>query len=141
MLVPAGAAAPPGPLTAQAVPARAGSRPAELRLAFRTELQCGRVGPGPVIVALPSAERIPASIRAGAVLVNGAAPRSVTRTGSVISLAIPPAHGITCNVIGPGTISIVFTRAAGLGNPAASGTYRVSVRAGGRAATGNLVVS
>jgi hypothetical protein len=80
-------------------------------------------------------------MHAGAVLVNGATPKSVTRTGSVVSPAMPPAHGTTCNVIGPGAISIVFTRAAGLGNPTASGTYRVSVRAGGHAATGSLVVS
>lgn len=84
---------------------------------------------------------MPASIRAGAVLVNGAAPRSVSRAGSVVTLAVHPTTGITCNVIGPGTITIVFTRAAGLGNPTASGTYRVSVRAGSRAASGNLVVS
>jgi hypothetical protein len=152
ILAPAGAAAPPkvqpiapiaiqpvGSLVAQAVPAQHGVRPAALRLTFRTELQCGRLGGGPIVVVFPAAERMPMSLHAGDVRVNGAA-LDASVTGHVVAIALPKTTGLTCDVIGPGTLSIVFTKAAGLGNPEAAGTYRVSLRVRGNVAAAPFAV-
>lgn len=153
ILVPAGAAAPPkvqpiapitilpiGTLVAQAVPAQSGARPAGLRLSLRTELQCGRLSGGPVIVVFPAAERMPASLQAGDVLVNGKA-LNASLSGHVASIALPKTTGLTCDVIGPGTVSVVFTKAASLGNPLTPGTYHVSLRVRGKIAVAPFVVS
>jgi hypothetical protein len=150
--VPALAASPPKPklpvqlpltgsATAVAAPATAGARPVALTLKLRYEMQCGRPGPGPLVVSLPAAERVPHMIVRGSVLVDGKAPRTVSVSGHAITIALVPAHGITCMVIGPGTLTAVFTRAAGLGNPAAAGSYPIAVRIGARAFTPQLTVT
>jgi hypothetical protein len=153
MLVPAGAAAPPkvhpiapiivqpvGAMVAQAVPAQSGARPAALRMSLRTELQCGRLGGGPIIVVFPAAERMPEALQDGDVLVNGKALGAVLM-GHVVSIALPKTIGVTCDAIGPGTVSVVFTKAAGLGNPLAPGTYHVSLRVRGKGAVAPFVVA
>lgn len=153
ILVPAGAAAPPkvqpiapitilpvGTMVAQAVPAQSGARPAGLRLSLRTELQCGRLSGGPIIVGFPAAERMPASLQAGDVLVNGKA-LNASLMGRVVSIALAKTTGVTCDVIGPGTVSVVFTKAANLGNPLAPGTYHVSLRVRGKTAVAPFVVA
>jgi hypothetical protein len=152
ILVPAGAAAPPkvqpiapitilpvGSMLAQAVPARSGARPAGLRLTLRTELQCGRLSGGPIIIGMPAAERMPASLQVGDVLVNGKA-LDAKLSGHVVSIALPKTTGVTCDVIGPGTVSVVFTKTASLGNPLAPGTYRVSLRVRGKIAAATFAV-
>ena len=153
VLVPAGAAAPPpvhpvqpiviqpvGTLVAHAVPKRSGARPAELRLSLRTELQCGRLSGGPIIVGFPSAERMPAALQSGDVLVNGKALQA-SLAGHVVSIALPKTIGLTCDVIAPATVSVVFTESASLGNPATPGTYHVSMRVRGKAAVATFVVA
>jgi len=153
ILVPAGAAAPPkvqpiapiavhpvGSLVAQAVPAQSGARPAALRLSLRTELQCGRLGGGPIVVVFPAAERMPAALQDGDVLVNGKA-LGATLEGHVVSIALPKTIGVTCDVVEPGTVSVVFTKAAGLGNPLAAGTYHVSLRVRATGAIASFVVA
>ena len=153
ILVPAAAAAPPGvdpisPITilpvgamvAQAIPAQSGARPAGLRLSLRTELQCGRLSGGPIIVSLPAAERVPASLHAGGVLVNGKA-LDASLVGHAVSIAFPKTVGLMCDVIGPGTVSVVFTKAANLGNPMTPGTYHVSLRVRGTIAVAPLVIA
>jgi len=118
--------------TAVATPATAGARPAALTLTLRYEMQCGRPGAGPIVVSLPAAERVPHAIARANVLVDGKAPRSVSVSGHAVTIALVLPHGITCMVIGPGTLTVSFTRAAGLGNPAAAGRYRAGVRVGAR---------
>ena len=152
ILVPAGAAAPPkvqpiapvtmppvGTMTAQAAPAESGARPAVLRLAVRAELQCGRPRGGPIVVVFPAAERMPASLQAGDVLVDGKA-LAATLSGHVVSIALPKTTGVTCDVIGPGTVSVVFTKTARLGNPVTAGTYHVSLRMRATSAVGSFVI-
>jgi hypothetical protein len=126
--------------SAVASPARAGARPAVLALTMHYEMQCGRPGPGPVVVALPAAERVPRAIARAGVLVDGRAPRSVGVSGHTVTIGLVPPKGITCMVIGPGTLAVSFTRAAGLGNPAEAGSYRIGVRVGARAFTPRLAV-
>jgi len=145
--VPAGAAAPPvhipgaGSLTAQATPSRAGARPAQLQLSVRAELQCGRVGPAPIVVTLPAAERLPGALAAASVRVNGAAPTRVVVRGKVVTISPPVQPKIICDVIGPGTIKVVFMPAARLGNPVRAGAYRVTMHARGETASGSFAVS
>ena len=43
-------------------------------------------------------------------------------------VALPPRPEVMCDVIGPGRLTIAFSRAAGLGNPAAAGSYTVTAR-------------
>jgi hypothetical protein len=153
ILVPAGAAAPPkvqpiapitvlpvGAMAAQAVPAQSGARPAGLRLSLHTELQCGRLSGGPIIVVFPGAERMPATLQVGDVLVNGKA-LGASLTGHVVSIPLPKTTGVACDVIGPATVSVVFTKAANLGNPLTAGTYHVSLRVRGKVAVAPLVVA
>lgn len=128
----------PHTLTAVAQPARAGARPMQLTLTERAELQCGRVGPGPVIVTLPAGERMPATIPAAAVSVNGTAPTAVERAGRAVTLTLPRPGGVICDVIGPGTVTIRFRRSALLGNPGKPGLYTVTLKVRGQTQSGRL---
>lgn len=128
----------PHTLTAVALPARAGARPMQLTLTERAELQCGRVGPGPIVVTLPAGERWPATIPAAAVSVNGTAPTAVTRDGRAVALTMPRPGGVICDVIGPGTVTVRFRRSALLGNPGKPGLYTVTLKVRGQTQSGRL---
>jgi hypothetical protein len=148
--VPALAASPPklpvplpptGSATAVAAPATAGARPVTLTLKLRYEMQCARPGAGPLVVSLPKAMHVPRTLARSSVVLGGKPPASVSVTGHVVVLTLPPQHGVTCMVIGPGTLTVVFARAAGLGNPAAAGSYPIAVRIGAHAFTPHLAVT
>jgi hypothetical protein len=135
IVVPAAAVAavPVGPTPGSSVTAtlsspKAGARPVALTLRMRLQLVCGQPGPGNAVVTLPEAAAVPASIRGGAVLVNGNHATAVSVSGHNVSVALPRRPGVTCLSIAPGTLTIVFTTRAGLGNPQAPGTYSVRVR-------------
>lgn len=154
--VPAGLAAPPphknvkplpptllpalGTATAAAEPATAGARPAVLTVSLRLELQCGRPRVGVVVVTLPAAMRAPAEIEAADVLVGGRTPLALHRHGRVFTLMLRPTVGMTCDVLAPGNLTVVFARGAALGNPVRSGSYPVVIRAGSTRAVAHLVV-
>jgi len=114
----------------QVSPAQAGARPVALTLRLGYEMQCGYPGPGPVVVQLPAAEMVPARIARTAVLVNGKSAPGVQVTGRAVMVALPPRPQVMCDVIGPGTLTVVFTRAAGLGNPSRAGNYTVTATRG-----------
>jgi hypothetical protein len=101
----------------------AGARPVALTLALRYEMQCGSPGVGPVTLTLPAKMAVPANIAASAVLVDGKAAPSLTRSGSKILVGLPPQPRIMCDSITLGTLTIVLTKAAGIGNPKSAGTY------------------
>ena len=104
-------------------------------------MQCGRPGPGPVVVSLPAAERVPRTIARRDVSLGGKPPLHASISGHVIVLTLPPERGIICDVIGPGKLTVAFAPAAGLGNPPAAGTYAIAVRVGARAFVAHLAVS
>jgi hypothetical protein len=110
--------------------AHAGVRPVVLTLAIRTELQCGRLIGGALVVRLPAQERLPATVAATAVLVGGKASGAVAVAGHTLTISIPRPHTMMCDVIGPGTVSLVLTRSANLGNPKTAGTYPLVVARG-----------
>jgi hypothetical protein len=124
-----GTAAAAGPmLPAQSVSVgasslRVGAHPVALTFTFRYEMQCGDPGTGPVVLQLPAAMSVPSTVTKSTVLLNGSAPSSVVVKGSKITVGIPPRSGVMCDVIGPGTLTVVLERSARIGNPKSAGTY------------------
>ena len=110
---------------------RVGARPIVMTLALQTELQCGHLFGGTLVVRLPAGERVPKAIPAKAVLISGLPSRGVSVSGHELTVQVPRPTGVMCAVLGPGTAKIVLTRAAGLGNPARAGSYRVSLTRAG----------
>lgn len=108
---------------------RAGARPVDVVLTLRYTMQCGWPGPS-IAVTFPAAERLPSRVATSSVLVNGKRPATVSLSGRTISIGIARPGAVMCDVIGPGTARIDFTRAAALGNPSATGTYAVAARHG-----------
>lgn len=121
-------------LTASLSTDRAGARPVIVTLALTYPMRCGHPGPGSLVVTFPGAERLPNRIPASAVLLNNHAAASVKRSGNDVTIALPRPSGISCNVIGPGKLTVVFTRSARLGNPPRAGSYQLAAR------TKNLVL-
>jgi hypothetical protein len=119
----------------------AGARPVVLVARMRYEMQCNWPGPGSLVFRFPSAVRLPARIAAGAVLVNGKAATAARPSAGVVSVALPPRKGIMCDLMGPGTVTVTFTRAAAIGNPKHAGSYTVRAQHVQEVAAGNLVVS
>ncbi len=107
---------------------RAGTRPVTLTLKLGYEMQCGYPGPGPVVITFPAAWRLPATLGATPVLVNGKAAVSASVSGHRVTVGLAPRPQIMCDVIGPGTLTIQFTRGANLGSPLAAGTSVVTAQ-------------
>jgi hypothetical protein len=130
-----------GTATAAAEPARAGARPVALTLTIEVELQCGRLQHGPVVVSLPEKMRLGASLARTAVLLDGKPAATVSLTGHLVGIGVPPRTGIICDVMSPGKLKIIFTPAAHFGNPPAPGRYAVTIRVGATSGTAHLIVS
>ncbi len=130
---PAPAAAPVG-LTPSASlsisSSRAGERPVAVTLTLRYEMQCGNPGTGSLIVNLPAQEQLPASFPLASALLNGKHAHLTVAAGKELVVALPARRGVLCDVIGPGKLTLVLTKAAKLGNPVTAGPYAVSARAG-----------
>jgi len=125
------AALPPTSASVALSSARAGAKPVVLTLLLGYDMQCGYPGTEPIVVIFPAQERLPARIPATAVLVDGHAAPTVSVAGHVvrIGLGVAPPR-VMCDVIASGTLRLVFTRAAGLGNPARAGSYRLNATKG-----------
>lgn len=108
------------------------ARPVQLTLTLHQELQCGRLRGRSVLVVLPRAFAVPRRIVPAAVQVGGETPLAVlvSRRARSVRITLPPPPGLICDSIGPGSISVVFEKAAHLGNPAKPGHYRVSITVG-----------
>jgi hypothetical protein len=128
-------------VTATLSSAHAGARPVVLTLALRTELQCGRLNGGALVVRLPAQERVPATVAATAVLVGGKPSGAVAVAGHTLTVSIPRPRGMMCDVIGPGTVTLVLTRSANLGNPKNPGTYPLVVSRGTQQFKTTLTIS
>ena len=84
---------------------------------LRYEMQCGWPGPGTVTIRFPTAMAVPSAIPATSVLAEGKPAPSVVSRGRQETVRLPPRKGIMCDVIGPGRLTITFTRAARIGYP------------------------
>jgi hypothetical protein len=128
--------------TATLSSAKAGAKPVALTLRVHYEMICGEPGAGRAVVSLPAASAVPRTIDGAAVLVNGKPAPSVSVSGHKVSIAMPPKRpGVTCMVVGPGTLTLTLTRAAGIGNPATAGTYTIRVRRNRLAFTAKVAIS
>ncbi len=94
------------------------------------EMQCGSPGLGPVTLALPAKMSVPAKIVRSSVLVDSKTAPSLTRSGSRLVVGLPVQGVVMCDSIAPGTLTIVVTRAAGIGNPSGAGTYALAIEKG-----------
>jgi hypothetical protein len=130
----------PQSATASLSSARAGARPVALTLELEYDMQCGYPGPGPVVVGLPAAEHVPVALARSQVLVNGHPAASVQVSGHRVDVGLAPAPQVMCDVIGPGRLTIVFSSAAGLGNPARAGSYTIDVTRASTALSARLTV-
>jgi hypothetical protein len=126
-------AAPADSATASVTPAHAG-RVATLVVKLHTELQCGALHPGRGVLNLPQRMVVPAS---PVVKLDQTATANVAVAGHTLSFTIPHRSGMTCMVIGPGTVTITV---AGLRNPGA-GRYTVHATANGRTFAATFAVS
>jgi hypothetical protein len=116
----------------------AAARPVAVALRTTMSLQCG--WPGPALdVVFPAAERLPNAIPRSAVLIDGERPAAVTRSGRTVSLSVARPQ-VLCDAIGPATVRVTFTRAAGLGNPTRADAYAITVGHGAEAARGTFAV-
>jgi hypothetical protein len=111
---------------------RAGRRPVTLTLKLGYEMQCGYPGPGPVVVTFPVAWRLPAKLGATPVLVDGKAAVSASLSGHTVKVGLAPPPQIMCDVIGPGTLTIQFTRGDDIGSPLKAGTSVVTATVKGQ---------
>jgi hypothetical protein len=110
---------------------KAGAKAVTLTVALNTELQCGRLRGGALVLRLPAQARLPGAIAASAVLVGGKASGRVAVDGHSLRISLPPPRGtMSCDSIRQGVVKIVVASAAGLGNPRAPGTYTVRLTRG-----------
>ncbi len=121
---------------------RAGAKPVELVIRLRYTMVCGQPGAGTAVIMLPTAADVPARIATSAVRVNGKAAPAVSVAGHDVTISLPLKRpGVTCMVVGPGTLTLTLTRAAGLGNPAAAGKYTIRIRRRTRTFTTSVAIS
>src|SRR5581483_9242943 len=104
------------------------------------EMQCGYAGAGPIVVSFPRAFTLPKRFTAGAVQLGGE-PIPAAVDGREVTVTIAPRTGVMCDVIGPGSVALTFTRAARLANPAKKGSYRFTATHGKRAFAAALAIS
>lgn len=109
---------------------RAGARSVTVTVSLRTELQCGRLVGGSLVLGLPAEEQVPRTIAAAAVRVGRQASGAVSVRGHALTVTVPRATGVLCDVIGPGRVDVVLTRTANVGNPGRRARYAITVRRG-----------
>ncbi len=117
----------------------AGAHAVRLKFTLRYEMQCAYPGGGPLIVTFPSALKLPADFAVGTVLLSGK-PVPATVSGRQVAVTVPPHKGMLCNIVAPGSLTLVFTHAAKLANPARAGSYHFTARHGTRAFTAALTI-
>ncbi len=115
------------------------ARAVRFTVTLRYEMQCAYPGPGPLVVTFPSALKPPADFAAGTVLLSGK-PVAATVSGRQVAVTVPPHKGMLCDIVAPGSLTLVFTHAAKLANPARAGSYRFTATHGRRAFTAALTI-
>jgi len=111
-------------------PNLARAQPVSVTLVLHYDMQCGYPGPGPIGVTFPAQVRLPSRIARTAVRVDGHAAPAVAVSGRSVRVGLAPPPQIMCDEISEGELTIVFTRAAGLGNPLHAGAYTLAASRG-----------
>ncbi|HEX4521844.1 MAG TPA: hypothetical protein VH063_19980 [Gaiellaceae bacterium] len=126
-------------MTVSAAPQVASAHAVRLEVTLRYQMQCGYPGKGPLRVTFPSAMSLPQSFASRAVRLNGK--RIAARVkGRRVSVSVPPPKGVLCNTIGPGSVTLAFTRAAKLRNPSRPGSYGFRATHAGHSFTAKLPI-
>jgi hypothetical protein len=110
-------------MTVRASPDAAHAQRVRVTVTLRYVMQCGYPGAGPLVVTFPSAVRLPKRFATGAVKLSGKAAAATIRARRV-TVTVPPHNGVLCSTMGPGPVSVVFTRTARLADPMRAGSYR-----------------
>ena len=110
-------------MTVTASPRAAKAHAVRLRLTLRYQMQCGYAGAGPLVVTFPRRLKLPQQLAAGAVLLGGKAV-AATVEGRQVIVRVAPNKGKLCDLMGIGSLRLVFTPLAKLSNPARAGSYR-----------------
>lgn len=126
-------------MTVTTSPRTAGAHGVRLRLTLRYEMQCGYAGAGLLVVTFPRVVKLPKRFPAGAVLLAGKR-IAATVEHRQVTVRVPPHKGVLCNVMAPGSLTLAFTPAAKLANPARAGAYRFRAAHSGRAFTSRLAI-
>jgi hypothetical protein len=120
--------------SAGVAPAVAGASPTTVKLAVPYPSICGRPAAGTLAIAFPRGELVPGTIAASAVHVANARTKSVHVSGRTVTVTLSPlptaGTQVTCHSIALRRLTLTFGAAAQLGNPAAAGTYSVTVKHG-----------
>jgi hypothetical protein len=122
-----------------ASPRAARARAVHLTVTLRYEMRCGYPGGGPLVVTFPSALKLPQRLAARAVRLAGKPIEAEVKARSVI-VTIPPPKGVLCNLMGLGSVTLSFTHAAKVANPARAGSYTFTARHRGLAFAAKLVI-
>lgn len=126
-------------MTVTASPHVAGAHAVRLTVNLRYEMQCDYPGAGPLVVTFPSALKPPEHFADGVVRLGGK-PVAATTRGRRVTVRVPPHRGVLCNLIGPGSVTLTFTRAARLANPRRPGSYRFEAAHAGHAFAARLAI-
>jgi hypothetical protein len=102
-------------------------------------MQCNYPGAGALVVTFPSAVKLPRRLAAGTVKLAGN-PIAATVDGRRVTVTVPPPTGTLCSLRGPGSVTLSFTRAAKLANPARTGSFAFKVNHDGHAFTAKLAI-
>lgn len=128
--------------SAAVAPATAGAKHVALTVKVHYEMVCGQPGVGTAVVTLPTAVAVPSRIAESAALVNGKPAAHVSVSHHAVTITMPPRRpGVTCMVMGPGTLTLTLTHAAGLANPKSAGTYTIRVQRGTRSFQARVHIS
>ncbi len=117
----------------------AGARNVVLTVGLPVGLRCGHPL-GAVRIVLPEAAAVPARVPTRAVLVDGRRAGRVSVAGHSIVVVAAKPPGRLCNSIVAGRMTLRFTAAAGLANPASAGVYDLAVRRGTAVYTVHLLI-
>lgn len=126
-------------MTVTASPRTAAAHGVRLKFTLRYEMRCGYPGAGALVVRFPSALRLPERFASGAVRLAGK-PIAAKVDGRNLTVTVPPRKGVLCNILGPGSLTLTFRRAAKLANPSRPGSYGLRATHAGHTFTAKLEI-
>jgi hypothetical protein len=122
-----------------ATPHTPSAHPVRLLVTLRYEMQCNYPGAGPLVVTFPSAVKLPHRFAPNTVKL-ARKPIAAKVNGRRVTVTIPPPSGTLCSLRGPGSVTLTFTRAAKLANPARVGSYDFKATHDGHTFTAKLAI-
>jgi hypothetical protein len=126
-------------MTVAATPPVAGARGIRLSLTLHYFMQCGYAGAGPLVVTFPKGLKVPEQFPTGAITLAGK-PVAANVDRRRVTVTVAPHKGMICDVMGRGSLTLAFSRAANLANPVRPGSYRFKATHRQHAFTAKLAI-